>query len=37
MANPNRVLSRENAGHRKQPIPTTQEMTLHMDTTRWSI
>ena len=32
-----RVLSREHAGHSKHPSPTTQEMTLHMDTTRWSI
>ena len=24
-------------GHRKHPLPTTQEMTLHMDITRWSI
>ena len=23
--------------HRKHPIPTTQEKTLHMDITRWSI
>ena len=27
----------ENAGHRKYPFPTTQEKTLHMDITRWSI
>ena len=26
-----RVLPRECTGHRKQPLPTTQEMTLHMD------
>ena len=32
-----RVLSREHAGHNKDPFPTTQEMTLHMDITRWSI
>ena len=26
----------ENAlGHSKHPLPTTQEMTLHMDITRW--
>jgi len=23
-------------GHRKNPFPTTQEKTLHMDITRWS-
>ena len=28
----------ENAtGHSKHPLPTTQEKTLHMDITRWSI
>ena len=32
-----RVLSREHAGHSKHPFSTTQEMTLHMDITRWSI
>ena len=26
----------ENALHRKHPLPTTQEKTLHMDITRWS-
>ena len=31
------VLSREHAGHNKDTFPTTQEMTLHMDITRWSI
>ena len=31
------VLPRECTGHSKQPLPTTQEMTLHMDITRWSI
>ena len=25
------------AGHNKHPLPTTQEKTLHMDITRWSI
>ena len=30
-----RVLPREPTGHSK--LPTTQEMTLHMDITRWSI
>ena len=32
----NRVLPRECTGHRKHPLPTTQEKTLHMDITRWS-
>ena len=31
------VLSRENIGHSKHHFPITQEMTLHMDITRWSI
>ena len=29
-----RVLPREHIGHNKHPLPTTQETTLHMDTTR---
>ena len=29
--------SREHAGHSKHSFPTKQEMTLHMDITRWSI
>ena len=33
----NRVLPRERTGHIKHPLPTTQEKTLHMDITRWSI
>ena len=33
----NRVFSREHTGHSKHPLPTTQEKTLHMDITRWSI
>ena len=33
----NRVLPREHIGHSKQSLPTTQEKTLHMDITRWSI
>ena len=33
----NRVLPREHTGHSKYPLLTTQEMTLHMNTTRWSI
>ena len=32
-----RVLSREHTGHGKHPFPTTQEMTLQMDITRWPI
>ena len=28
---------REHTAHSKHPLPTTQEMTLHMDITRWSI
>ena len=31
----NRVLLRECTGHRKHPLPTTQEKTLYMDITRW--
>ena len=27
----------ERTGHSKHPLPTTQEKTLHMDITRWSI
>ena len=36
-AKSNRVLPREHTGHSKHPLPTTQEKTLHMDITRWSI
>ena len=36
-AKANRVLPRERTGHSKHPLPTTQEKTLHMDITRWSI
>ena len=32
----NRVLPRKCTGHSKQPLPTTQEKTLHIDITRWS-
>ena len=32
----NGVLPREHTGHRKHPLPTMQEETLHMDITRWS-
>ena len=31
------VLPRECTGHSKHPLPTTQEKTLHMDITRWSL
>ena len=33
----NRVLPRKCTGHSKHPVPTTQEKTLHMVITRWSI
>ena len=33
----NRILPRECTGHSKHPLPTTQEKTLHMDITKWSI
>ena len=36
-AKANRVLPRECSGHSKHPLLTTQEKTLHMDITRWSI
>ena len=36
-AKANRVLPREYTGHSRHPLPTTQEKTLHMDITRWSI
>ena len=32
-----RVLPRERTGHRKHPLPTTQEKILHINITRWSI
>ena len=35
-AKANRVLPREHTGHRKQPLPTTQEKTLHVDISSWS-
>ena len=28
---------RECTGHSKHPLPTTQEMTVHMNITSWSI
>ena len=36
-AKANRVLPRECTVHSKHPPPRTQEKTLHMDITRWSI
>ena len=36
-AKANRVLPRDRTGHSKHPLPTTQEKTLHMNITRWSI
>ena len=36
-AKANRVLPSECTGHSKHPLPTTQEKTLHMDITWWSI
>ena len=36
-AKANSVMPRERTGHSKHPLPTTQEKTLHMDITRWSI
>ena len=36
-AKASRVLPREHTGHSKHPLPTTQEKTLHMHITRWSI
>ena len=35
-AKANRVFPRERIGHSKHPLPTVQEKTLRMDTTRWS-
>ena len=36
-AKANRVLLRECTGHSKYPFPTTEERTLHMDITKWSL
>ena len=36
-AKANRVLPKERTVHSKHPLPTTQEMTIHIDITRWSI
>ena len=30
------VLPREQTGHSKHPLPTTQETTVHINITRWS-
>ena len=37
MKQDNRVLPRECTGHSEHPLPTTQEKTLHMDITEWSV
>ena len=36
-AKANRALPRERTGHSKHPLPTTQEKTLYMNITRWSL
>ena len=36
-AKANRVVPRKCTGHSKHPLPMTQEKTLYMDITRWSI
>ena len=36
-AKANRLLPREHIGHSKHLLPKTQEMTLHMGITRWSV
>ena len=36
-AKANRLLPRGCTGHSKHPLPTTQDKTIHMDITRWSI
>ena len=36
-AKTNRVLQKKCTGDNKYTLPTTQEKTLHMDITRWSI
>ena len=33
----NTILPREYTGHRKHPFSRTEETTLHMDITKWSI
>ena len=37
MKQANRVLSRECTSHSKHPLPTTKEMNLYVEFTRWSI
>ena len=32
-----KIFPREHTAHSKHPLPTTQEMILHMDITLWSI
>ena len=36
-AKTNRVLPRKQTDHSKYPLPTTKEMILHMNITRWSV
>ena len=36
-AKSNRILMKECTGHSKYPCSTTQKITLHMETTKWSI
>ena len=36
-AKANTVRTREHTSHSKHPLPKTQEMTLHMDISKWSI
>ena len=36
-AKTNRILPRKRTDNSKHPLPTTKEMTLHMDITKWSI
>ena len=35
--NESKAKAREHIGHHKHPLPTAQEMSLHIDITRWSI
>ena len=30
-------MPREHTGHSKHPLPTIQEMTVHIDITKWSV
>ena len=36
-AKTNRILPRKHTRHSRHPLPTTQDKTLHLDVTRWSI